>query len=90
MWYITQYRDDRDLGVIEVFNFSELPTRFCVTERYTFGVRNLGELVTVIPEDPEAWTFEEWLKKANVAILASFESDDPIRDLPILFPEYYI
>ena len=35
-------------------------------------------------------TVAEWLIQANVIILETFESDNPLADLPSLFPEYYI
>ena len=35
-------------------------------------------------------TVAEWLIKAGGIILETFESDNPLADLPILFPEYYI
>ena len=35
-------------------------------------------------------TVTEWLIQTGGIILETFESDNPLADLPRLFPEYYI
>lgn len=91
MWHLVQYIQDRQYGVIEVFDPDLPPTRLCRTEQGGFGVNDLSKLTCIVSEEPDFdWSFNYWLDNAKVTVLESFESDDPLTDLPNLFPEYYL
>ena len=92
MWHIVQYNDDYKYGVIEAPSLNSIPTRLCrVHSNGLFGVHCLSSLTCVVLEDQDFdWTLAEWLTRAKVTILESFESNDPLTDLPNLFPEHYL
>lgn len=91
MWHLVQYIQDRKYGIIEAFDPDLPPTRLCRTQQGAFGVNDLFKLTRIVSEEPDFdWSFNYWLDHAKVDILESFESDDPLTDLPNLFPEYYL
>lgn len=92
MWHLVQYIQDRKYGIIEAFDPDLPPTRLCRDHfKGLFATHNLSKLTCIVPEEPDFdWSFNYWLDHAKVNILESFESDDPLTDLPNLFPEYYL
>lgn len=91
MWYLTQSRYNQNYGVLEAPSLDSIPTRICRDQQGRFGVTCLSTLTKVVPEEADyPPTVAEWLIKAGGIILETFESDNPLADLPILFPEYYI
>ena len=91
MWHLVQYTEDRQYGVIEAFDPDLPPTRLCRTQKGSFSVNALSKLTRVVPDEPDSdWSFNCWLDYAKVTVLVSFESDDPLTDLPNLFPEHYL
>ena len=91
MWHLVQYAKGSKYGLIEAPSLHSIPTRLCRTSNGAFGVDCILKLTKVVPEERDFdWTLAEWLTEAKVNILESFESDDPLTDLPNLFPEYYL
>lgn len=98
MWYLTQSQYNQNYGVLEAPSLDSIPTRICRDQQGRFGVTCLSTLTKVVPEEADydltaanySLTVAEWLIQANVIILETFESDNPLADLPSLFPEYYI
>ena len=96
MWHLIQYpanfrSNPGKFGVIEASNFDLPDTAVCRDSNGAFAVSSLSKLTKVTKEsDRESWTFNEWLNNTQSTILLSFESDDPLTDLPNLFPEYYL
>ena len=92
MWYLVQYNDDKDCGVIESASLDSIPTRLCRNAASgIFSTNNLTYLDCI--QNIEAgydWTLARWLDEANVNTLASFTSDDPLQYLKDHYPEHYL
>ena len=91
MWHLVQYSKDRKYGLIEAPSLDSISTRLCRASNGAFAVDCITKLTQTVPEEPDFdWTLSQWLTEAKVNILESFESDDPLTDLPNLFPEHYL
>ena len=91
MWHLVQYSQDSRYGLIEAPSLDATPTRLCRTSNGAFAVNSILTLTQIVPEERAFdWTLNQWLTEAKVNIIESFEADDPLTDLPSLFPEHYI
>ena len=92
MWYLVQYNDNKYYGVIESASLDSIPTRLCRNAaRGTFDTNNLAYLDCIQDEEADFnWTLARWLDKADVSVLASFTSDDPLQYLKDHYPEHYL
>ena len=91
MWYLTQSQSNQTYGVLEAPSLDSISTRVCRDQQGRFRVTCLSTLTKVVPEEADYdLTVTEWLIQTGGIILETFESDNPLADLPRLFPEYYI
>ena len=92
MWHLVQYSECSKYGLIEAPSLDSIPTRLCRTPYGAFAVNSILTLTTqTVLEEPDFdWTLNQWLTEAKVNIIESFEADDPLIDLPNLFPEHYL
>lgn len=92
MWYLVQYNDNKAYGVIESASLDSITTRLCRNAaKGFFGTNNLADLDCIQNEDANFnWTLARWLDEADVSILASFTSDDPLQYLKDHYPEHYL
>ena len=91
MWHLVQYSKDYKYGLIEAPSLDSIPTRLCRTSSGIFAVNSILKLTRTVPQEHDFdWTLSQWLTKAKVNIIESFEADDPLTDLSNLFPEHYV